>query len=88
MNVTTFRLQVCRQFDARYIPYLMPSTVNIIRFTLCKIWTQPDPALLQFRIFRIKYSNRRISDSMAHMATIRGSLYSKFAAEHSARYPV
>ena len=74
-DVSPIVIHIWLQLEARYTPNLLPNTVHVIPFDACKIGTQPNPAYLQFCIFSIKYSNQRISDSMAHLQTIRCALY-------------
>ena len=74
-DVSPILLHMWLQLEARYTPNLLPNTVHVVPFDACKIGTQPNPAYLQFYVFSIKYSNQRISVSMAHLQTIRCALH-------------
>ena len=52
ITVSPFALQICRRFDARYTPLLLPNTLHIIWFELCNVWAQTNSAYLQLCIFR------------------------------------
>ena len=41
-------MSICRQMDARYTPYLLTNTVQIIRITLYKISIDSNPANCSF----------------------------------------
>ena len=38
-DVSPHLLQMCRQFDTRYTPHLLPNTGRINWFALCQLWT-------------------------------------------------
>lgn len=88
MIVSPPLLQICRQFDSRYTPHLIPNTGQGKRFALCQLGTQSNLMLMDFRIFCINYSIDVISASNAGMSAIQHAIYSTLAAKYSARKPV
>ena len=75
-NVSPLRLEICRQFDARYTPHCLPNTAHIswlvLLYHLCSSTCQ---ASLHFYKLWLKYSDECISVSIAHMATKRCPLH-------------
>ena len=69
-------LVMCRQFDARYIPHMLPSTEHDIQFALCHVWSRSNPAYLYFCIFRIQYSIELFSAAIGDISEFRRALCS------------
>jgi hypothetical protein len=59
-----------RQFDAPCSPHCLANAAHMRQFALCQLRYLSNPAYLQFCIFCLKYSNPRISVSIAHMPTV------------------
>jgi hypothetical protein len=83
LNVSPLRLVVYRQIDACYNPHLLPNTGHNIWLTLCQLWSRSNPIYIQFLIFRLRYSNERISVDISDMSAIQYELYSTFAVKCS-----
>jgi hypothetical protein len=52
----------------------LTNTAHISRIKLCQLWFRANPALLQFYVLCLIYSNQRISVPVAHMPTGRCAL--------------
>jgi hypothetical protein len=60
-------IYISRQFDVPYNPLLVPYTQLITRISLYKLQTLPYHMILQFFIYRYKYSVYRISVAISHI---------------------
>jgi hypothetical protein len=43
LHVSPFPLEICRNFDARSTPHLLPNTAHLLLFTLCQRWSLSNP---------------------------------------------
>ena len=88
LHKSTLLLVICRQFNARYTPHMLPNTWYDIRFALCQLWSRLRPAYFQFCIFRLQSTIERSSVAIGHMSAFRCALYFTFAAKYRERDPV
>jgi hypothetical protein len=88
LNVSPLILVICRQFNERYTPHFLPNTGNDIRFTLCHLYSRPNPIQLHFSIFRLQYSIERIFFDTGDMSIIQCALCSTFIVKYTAQYQV
>jgi hypothetical protein len=86
LNVAPPLLVVCQQFNAHCIPHLLPNTAHVLLITLCQLWSNSNPMLLQFCINRLQHSIEPITADIGDMTTIRYTLYSSIAAKYSAHH--
>jgi hypothetical protein len=84
LNVSAQQLVVCRQFDARYTTHLPPKAAHVFLFTLCQLCSMSNTMILQFCVFRLQYSIKRISAAIGDMSNTRCALCPTFAAKYSA----
>jgi hypothetical protein len=88
LNVSALRLEISRQFNARYIDKLVPNTAHILRFTLCELWPRTYTMYLHLRLFSLQYSTERICAVVGDISTIQCALYCELGAKYSAHPPV
>ena len=74
-------MQKSQQFDARYIPNMLPNTGYNIRFVLPELSSVSISAYLQFCWFCLNCSNQRICIPNEDMTSIRRASYSTFATQ-------
>jgi hypothetical protein len=84
LNVGPMLLEISRQFNARYTANFEPNTAQILRFTLCELWSQAYTMHLQLRIFRLHYSSQGRSPAIGGISSILCALYCKLGAKCSA----
>jgi hypothetical protein len=87
LNVIPSILVMCRQFNARYTPHLLPNKGRILLFSLCQQWSLSNKIYLHFLLFSLQYSIGRISVDIGEMSRIQCALYSTFAAKFSLNPP-
>jgi hypothetical protein len=79
---------MCRQFNERTTATSEPNTASIRQFALCGLWSRTYTIYLQFRIFRLQYSTKRICADILDISTTQCALYCKHGAKYSAHPPV
>jgi hypothetical protein len=80
LNVSALLMEISRQFYERYTANLVPNTANNHQLTQCELWSQTYIMYLQLRLFRLHYSDERISAVIGDMSTIQRALYYKLGA--------
>jgi hypothetical protein len=88
LNVSALLLEIIGHFHARYTANLVPNTANILRSTLCELWSRTYIMHSQLHIFRFPYSFERISPAIGDISTIHCALYCRLCARYSAHPPV
>jgi hypothetical protein len=58
LNLSALRLEIPRQFTARYTANLVSNTAHIVQFTLCELWSRQYTKYLQLRIYASIFSCR------------------------------
>jgi hypothetical protein len=88
LNVSTLLFKIIGHYNARYTANLGPNIANIIRFTLCGLWSRTYTIHIQLHIYRLQYSIERIHAAIQDNRTLQCPLYCKFGAKYSEHHPV
>ena len=88
ISVSLFQLMIWRQHHVRYGAPMLPNRGYTIRFSLRELWSLSNPAHMQFCRFCLKYSNQRMSVTIADVTTVRCASYSISAAKYRLHHPV
>jgi hypothetical protein len=88
LNVSSPLLEIYQQLNVRYTANLVPNTAHNLRFALSELWSRTYTMELQFRIFKLQYSTKRICAAIGDIPTLRSAVYCKFGAICNAQQPV